>query len=157
RGPRDAATVSFILTGFAVWGIVRGAGPFALSFGTSETTLLLMYLFGIAVPGLVLAADVALRKRTERILHGAQRDLRQAREQLAQTHKLEALGQLTGGVAHDFNNLLTIIVGNLDIALRHLDSLGDASAERLRRVVNNAMRGAQRATTIVQRLLAFSR
>ena len=70
---------------------------------------------------------------------------------------MEAVGQLTGGVAHDFNNLLTVIVGNLNIAQRHLDSLTEVPAERLRRVINNAMRGAERATTITKHLLAFSR
>ena len=70
---------------------------------------------------------------------------------------MEAVGQLTGGVAHDFNNLLTVIVGNLNIAQRHLDSLTEAPAERLRRVINNAMRGAERATTITKHLLVFSR
>ena len=85
------------------------------------------------------------------------RELGQAREQFAQAQKMEAVGQLTGGVAHDFNNLLTVIVGNLDIAQRHLESSTEEPAERLRRVINNAMRGAQRATTITQRLLVFSR
>jgi len=106
---------------------------------------------------LILAADVTLRKRTERILHEARRELGQAREQFAQAQKMEAVGQLTGGGAHDFNNLLTVIVGNLDIAQRHLESWTEGSTERLRRLINNAMRGAQRATTITQRLLAFSR
>ena len=76
---------------------------------------------------------------------------------MLQSNKLETIGQLTGGVAHDFNNLLTVIVGNLNIAQRHLDSLTEAPAERLRRVINNAMRGAERATTITKHLLAFSR
>jgi len=109
------------------------------------------------MPSMALAADVALRRRTDRILGDARRELGQAREQFAQAQKMEAVGQLTGGVAHDFNNLLTVIVGNLDIAQRHLESWTEGPAERLRRVINNAMRGAQRATTITQRLLAFSR
>ncbi len=97
------------------------------------------------------------RRRTERVLRDTRRELGQAREQFAQSQKMEAVGQLTGGVAHDFNNLLTVIVGNLNIAQRHLDSLTEAPAERLRRVINNAMRGAERATTITKHLLAFSR
>src|SRR5262249_21471474 len=84
-------------------------------------------------------------------------ELSEAREQFAQSQKMEAVGQLTGGVAHDFNNLLTVIVGNLNIAHRHLDALTEAPAERLRRVINNAMRGAERATTITKHLLAFPR
>ncbi len=157
RGPRDTATVALMLSGFVVWGTIFGGGPFAHSIREESSTLLLMVMIGIAMPSVTLAADVALRKRTERILREARRELGQAREQFAQSQKMEAVGQLTGGVAHDFNNLLTIIVGNLDIALRHLESWTEGPAERLRRVINNAMRGAQRATTITQRLLAFSR
>src|SRR6266700_3631065 len=157
RGPRDTATVALMLSGFVVWGTIFGGGPYAHSIREESSTLLLLVMIGIAMPSVILAADVALRKRTERILREARRELGQAREQFAQSQKMEAVGQLTGGVAHDFNNLLTIIVGNLDIALRHLESWTEGPAERLRRVINNAMRGAQRATTITQRLLAFSR
>ena len=155
RGPRDTATASLIILGFAAWGTIFGRGPLAVHGGTS--TLILMFMIGIATPCLVLSADAAHRRRTERALRDTRGELVQAREQFAQSQKMEAVGQLTGGVAHDFNNLLTVIVGNLNIAQRHLDSLTEAPAERLRRVINNAMRGAERATTITKHLLAFSR
>jgi nitrogen-specific signal transduction histidine kinase len=103
----------------------------------------------------VLAADAADRRRIKSILRDTRRELGQARELFAEAQKMEVVGQLTGGVAHDFNNLLTVIVGNVDIALRQLGSLTEA--ERLRRVLNNAMRGAERATMISKHLLAFSR
>ena len=81
---------------------------------------------------------------------------RQAEEALRQAQKMESIGRLTGGVAHDFNNLLTIIVGNLENLQRRLKSsrtdIGDLS-----RLVDGAMRGAQRAASLTQRLLAFSR
>jgi PAS domain S-box-containing protein len=73
-------------------------------------------------------------------------------EQLAQSQKLEAIGLLTGGVAHDFNNLLTVIIGNLDI-IAHASS----SPERQLRAVSLAKQSAQRAATLTQQLLAFSR
>jgi len=73
-------------------------------------------------------------------------------EQLRQSQKMEAVGQLTGGVAHDFNNLLQIIIGNLDIIARNQDD-----ASRRSRATENAMQGAQRAATLTQQLLAFSR
>jgi PAS domain S-box-containing protein len=79
--------------------------------------------------------------------------LAEAEERLRQAQKMETVGQLTGGVAHDFNNLLQIVTGNLDILLRNLG--GDQP--RLRRLVDNAMNGAKRATILTQRLLAFSR
>ena len=71
---------------------------------------------------------------------------------------MEAIGQLTGGVAHDFNNLLTIVLGNLESIQRNAASLDAPDAgSRLRRAADNAMRGAQRAAALTQRLLAFSR
>ena len=76
-----------------------------------------------------------------------------AEEALRQAQKMEAVGQLTGGVAHDFNNLLTIIAGNIELLQRQLP--GDAA--RLRRLAEAAMQGARRAATLTQRLLAFSR
>lgn len=86
------------------------------------------------------------------------RDLTEKRaieEQLRQSQKMEAVGQLTGGIAHDFNNLLTIITGNIDMAARALDEGDDTS--RAKRAIGNAMRGAERAGALTQRLLAFSR
>ena len=69
---------------------------------------------------------------------------------------MEGIGQLTGGVAHDFNNLLTVIIGNLEALQRHLrDETHDTG--RLQRSADNAMRGARRAESLTQRLLAFSR
>jgi signal transduction histidine kinase/DNA-binding response OmpR family regulator len=81
---------------------------------------------------------------------------RQAEEALRQAQKMEGIGQLTGGVAHDFNNLLTIIVGNLETLQRQLKS-PPSDLTTLVRPVDNAMRGAQRAVSLTQRLLAFSR
>jgi PAS domain S-box-containing protein len=79
--------------------------------------------------------------------------LERIEDQLRQAQKMEAVGQLTGGVAHDFNNLLQIVVGNLELLNRNLP----ADAVRQRRNVDNAMSGARRAVTLTQRLLAFSR
>jgi PAS domain S-box-containing protein len=78
----------------------------------------------------------------------------EAQEQaLRQAQKMEAIGQLTGGVAHDFNNLLQIILGNLEAINRNLPS----DSGRLQRAAANAMNGARRASTLTQRLLAFAR
>ena len=62
------------------------------------------------------------------------------------------MGSLTGGVAHDFNNLLTPIIGSLDMLVRK-----GVGSERERRLIDGALQSAERAKTLVQRLLAFAR
>ncbi|MCD6070958.1 MAG: hybrid sensor histidine kinase/response regulator [Microvirga sp.] len=81
----------------------------------------------------------------------AQEALAQAQAALFQSQKMEAVGQLTGGVAHDFNNLLTVIVNNLDLLTR---STRDARDMRL---IEGAQRAAERGAKLTQQLLAFSR
>ena len=76
-----------------------------------------------------------------------------AMAQLHEAQKLETLGQLTGGVAHDFNNLLTPIMGVLDLLHRTYAE----SDERAARLLSNALQAADRAKTLVQRLLGFAR
>jgi PAS domain S-box-containing protein len=73
-------------------------------------------------------------------------------DQIRQAQKMEAVGQLTGGVAHDFNNLLTVIMGNLE----HLERVLPP-AQPTHRFIAAALRGATRAAILTQRLLAFSR
>jgi signal transduction histidine kinase/CheY-like chemotaxis protein len=84
-----------------------------------------------------LRAEIAEREQTEAALRQAQ--------------KMEAIGQLTGGVAHDFNNLLAAMLGNLELAIEQVTS------ERLRRLLSNAERAGRRAAQLTEQLLAFSR
>jgi PAS domain S-box-containing protein len=79
-------------------------------------------------------------------------DLEVAREALRQSQKMEAMGSLTGGVAHDFNNLLTPIIGSLDMLVRK-----GIGSDREQRLIGGALQSAERAKTLVQRLLAFAR
>jgi signal transduction histidine kinase/DNA-binding response OmpR family regulator len=81
---------------------------------------------------------------------------RRAEEALRQAQKMEGIGQLTGGVAHDFNNLLTIIVGSLETVRRQIKQT-EFDGAHIEHLVDSAMRGAQRAASLTQRLLAFSR
>jgi PAS domain S-box-containing protein len=80
--------------------------------------------------------------------------LKAAEEALRQSHKMEAVGQLTGGIAHDFNNLLTGIVGSLDLLQTRLDQ---GRTENVARYINAAMTSANRAAALTHRLLAFAR
>jgi PAS domain S-box-containing protein len=89
-----------------------------------------------------------LSERIEAAL--AERDAAQAA--LLQSQKLEAVGQLTGGVAHDFNNLLTVIVGALDIIQRY-----PTDPARVARLSDAALSAAKRGERLTQQLLAFSR
>src|SRR5690606_4011786 len=79
-----------------------------------------------------------------------------AEEALRQSQKMEAVGQLTGGIAHDFNNLLTVVTGNVGRAQRAMDAAGFHDP-RTERSLENALKGAERAASLTQRLLAFSR
>jgi signal transduction histidine kinase/CheY-like chemotaxis protein len=81
------------------------------------------------------------------------RELEEVHEALRQSQKMETVGQLTGGIAHDFNNLLQIVSGNLDLLRQKLPS----DATHLKRYAERAFNGAERAATLTQRLLAFSR
>ncbi|RON80607.1 PAS domain-containing sensor histidine kinase [Pseudomonas fluorescens] len=84
--------------------------------------------------------------------HQAQQALEKTREALFQAQKMQAIGQLSGGVAHDFNNLLTVILGNLEIVQKRV---GDDA--KISRLLENATQGALRGVSLTQRMLAFAR
>ena len=81
----------------------------------------------------------------------------EAEAALRQSRKMEAIGQLTGGVAHDFNNLLQVVQGNLERLQLRSARDGTSLAPELARLVDAAMQGARRAASLTQQLLAFSR
>ena len=82
----------------------------------------------------------------------AQARLEAARDQLAQSQKMEALGQLTGGIAHDFNNVLAVVLSNLEL-LRNRADLVPA----LSKLIDNSEKAIERASGLTQRMLAFAR
>jgi len=95
---------------------------------------------------------VSLNATLEQQVSDRTRELMTSEAALRQAQKMEAMGQLTGGVAHDFNNLLTPIIGSLDMLVRR-----GVGSERERRLIDGALQSADRAKTLVQRLLAFAR
>jgi signal transduction histidine kinase len=104
-------------------------------------SLLVAALLSLLLAGLLIA--FALRQMVE---------ARRLAERMQQAQKMEALGQLTGGLAHDFNNLLTPVIGVLDQLTRR-----DSLDERGRKLAVGALSSAQRAAKLTQQLLAFSR
>ncbi|MBK3395185.1 MULTISPECIES: MHYT domain-containing protein [Methylobacterium] len=100
---------------------------------------------GVHVGFAKVTRDITERRR-------AQEALAQAQGALAQAQKMEAVGQLTGGVAHDFNNLLMAVLGSLELMRKRLPD-----DPRLLRLLDNAVQGAERGAALTQRMLAFAR
>jgi two-component system cell cycle sensor histidine kinase/response regulator CckA len=115
-----------------------GAGPFEVTPAARPASIAHLYVARLAGRSVAYLVDVTEQK--------------QMQAQLAQSNKMQAIGQLAGGVAHDFNNLLTAILMNLsELETRH--PLGDPSFEGLARIRENALRAAG----LVGQLLTFSR
>jgi PAS domain S-box-containing protein len=100
--------------------------------------------------GEVIGFAKITRDITER--REAQRELELAREALFQSQKMDAIGQLTGGVAHDFNNLLMAVLGSLELLKKRMPP-----DPRLTPLIDNAVQGAERGAALTQRMLAFAR
>ena len=145
-----------------------GDYPIYVAVGIDEATVTQRWLHKMAshlifgVPAtlcLIFLTVIALRRtaRERAALLQANAEARRREEleaSLYQAQKMEAVGQLTGGVAHDFNNLLTAIMGSLETML-HTGALGDAPLRR--HVRDRDARGAERGARLTQQLLAFSR
>jgi len=82
----------------------------------------------------------------------AQLRLEESREQLFRSQKMEALGQLTGGLAHDFNNLLTAMLGACELGLRNIND-----PDKVKRMLEGVRGSAQRGASLTKQLLAFAR
>lgn len=101
-----------------------------------------------------ITETVTIREELEavRISRAAEARVKEAEEAVRQAQKMEAIGQMTGGISHDFNNMLTPIIGYLDVLQRRLS--GD---EKALRMINMAMQSADKAKILVSKLLSFSR
>jgi PAS domain S-box-containing protein len=104
-----------------------------------------------APTGVLLGFAKITRDMTER--REAQLQIDRAREAMIQSQKMEAIGQLTGGVAHDFNNLLMAVLGSLELIRKRLPE----DSTKLKTLLNNAFEGARRGVALSQRMLSFAR
>ncbi len=134
-------------------------GPIALLLGMAA---LLIGVLGVSQVELGHAnAELSGRARdladANRLLEEQIARREQVEAALQQAQKMEAIGQLTGGVAHDFNNLLQIVLGSLDRLRTRAERNGRPLDADLDRLVAAAISGAQRAASLTARLLAFAR
>jgi signal transduction histidine kinase len=134
---------------YGIEGLIKALTAVASIVTAAVLWPLLPKILALPSPSQLRTAEAALAQEG--------RHRREAEDMLRHAQKMEAIGQLTGGVAHDFNNLLTIISGNIEIAQRSLNLWSEGARERLTRAITDAARGTQRAATLTQRLLAFAR
>jgi signal transduction histidine kinase len=132
--------------------MVINTGRFDVGFYAGR----LYVLFAASVVPIVFLVEAArVYGRLDEALALAQdsnAELARSQQELAQAQRLEAIGQLTGGVAHDFNNLLTVVIGNLELIAR---SGGDAA--KIERLAQSAMKAARRGEHLVRQLLTYAR
>lgn len=138
-GLRETATMALLISSFAVWGVVAGDSPFIQATLNGSLLLLVAFIVAATLPSLALAAE----------RHASQTLLDQTRQELVQAQKLEALGQLTGGVAHDFNNLLTAIQSGLRTLERQ-------NEERMKTMALLSQ-ALDRGSGLTKQLLSFAR
>ncbi len=123
--------------------------------------LILLVTMGALVIAVLSFSQAALSRRAQELgrvnarLHQEMEERRRTEEALRQSHKMEAIGQLSGGIAHDFNNLIMIVKGNLRLLRRRLGSDGEGGAPAS--YIASADEALDRAAHLTQRILAFSR
>jgi signal transduction histidine kinase len=119
------------------------------------------YAIGIAID---ISSEMQARAELLRLTQSLEERVRaeiderlKAEETLRQVQKMQAIGQLTGGVAHDFNNMLQVMLGHFEALERQVKSLAPLERARIAHHVDAALRGAERAVQMTRQLLAFSR
>ena len=125
--------------------------------GSGDTGTLLVFVLGLLATGLALALTRRVtheRLRLQAVIADRTAELERTRDAIADAHRIDALGRLTGGVAHDFNNLLGVIAGNLDL-LR--DALPADLADDTHGLVDDATQATERGARLTQKLLTLSR
>src|SRR4051812_11244107 len=132
--------------------------PAGRRFARYAGLILLGTMGALGIAGLGFA-QAQLSRRAQQLasvnarLHQEMEERRKTEEALRQSHKMEAIGQLSGGIAHDFNNLIMIVKGNLKLLQRRL---GDEPSPT-QAYISSADEALDRAAHLTQRILAFSR
>jgi signal transduction histidine kinase len=122
--------------------------------------LILLVTMGALVIATLSFSQIALSRRAEQLvqvnrqLESEMAERARTEDALRQSHKMEAVGQLSGGIAHDFNNLIMIVKGNLRLLRKRLE---DGTPEQKLQYVGAAEEALDRAAHLTQRILAFSR
>jgi signal transduction histidine kinase len=123
--------------------------------------VILLLTMGALVIAVLSFSQAALARRAQQLarvnarLHEEMEERRKSEEALRQSHKMEAVGQLSGGIAHDFNNLIMIVKGNLRLLRRKLGVQADETPAGA--YIGSADEALDRAAHLTQRILAFSR
>ena len=132
--------------------MVLNTEPFDVGFYAGRVYCLIAVCIAPIV--LLIEASRLARRLDHAIALAEQRNLELARSrgELAQAQRLEAIGQLTGGVAHDFNNLLTVVIGNLELILG-----ARGARDKIERLAQSALKAAHRGEHLVQQLLTYAR
>ena len=125
--------------------------PVYAAYGIDRASLLQQWHSRVGLFGLLAATVAFLMLSTTWVAYRRAVEEARTRTSALQAQRLEAVGQLTGGVAHDFNNLLTIISGNLELAERRTDLDG------IRRMHKTIRHAVDRGAGLTRQLLAFSR
>ena len=136
------------------WDLTYDFSPAAIAALRSQAAWVWL-LAGLVLTGwlsIYLGREGARRRQVEAIVESRTHELRRTSAQLHQAQKMEAIGNMTGGMAHDFNNLLAIIIGNLDLLQERVGNDPDAAS-----LVEGAMQASERGADLTRQLLAFAR
>jgi len=129
-----------------VFGAIMIYAPEAGAFDKEEMELLVKLADNLTYGIYTLRIDAERKQKEEEGI--------ELEQQLAQSQKMEAIGQLTGGIAHDFNNILAAILGYSELAREMILEMDN---DKLERYLNNIIKGGNRASKIVEEMLVFSR
>ena len=155
-----AGLLSVLLCTVAAWFFVLPHQFASQSLGWQQLVALMLFVV-VATSGVLFISALRfaiqryreLSRDLEQRVKDRTSELEKTQKMLSHAQKMEAMGQLTGGLAHDFNNMLAVILGNLDIVRRRLM----AGRTEIVPYLDNALDGGQRAAQLTQRLLAFAR